>query len=133
MLEQLITSKFESALEEVAGRGGTEASPDGAGALVGDDLAEASNQASVVGYRIQLYPCLDSIRTVSLASMVEYVGKGCLHIDRCETTMGNRAADCAGQSEPRVELETAELCGGRRAGILNDGIELCRACRRWRG
>jgi hypothetical protein len=56
-----------------------------------------------------------------------------LHIDWCEGTVGDGAADSASEGESRVQLQTREL--GWLIGLdsLLDGIELCRARRRWGG
>jgi hypothetical protein len=61
LLEELVTSELQGALEEVAGGGGTEASPDGASTLVGNDFAETADQAIVVGDGVELYPRLDAV------------------------------------------------------------------------
>ena len=60
LLEQLIASELEGALEEISCRGGAEASPDGAGALAGNDLAETADETAVVFYGVELYPGFDS-------------------------------------------------------------------------
>ena len=60
LLEQLIAPELEGALEEVAGRGGTEAGPDGADALAGYHLAETADETAVVFYGVELYPGFDS-------------------------------------------------------------------------
>lgn len=60
LLEQLVSSELEGALEEVTGSGRTETSPDGASTLGGNDLPEATDQARVVGDGVELYPGLDA-------------------------------------------------------------------------
>ena len=67
LLEEFITTKLEGTLKEVTGGGRTETSPDGASTLVGDDLPEATDQTSVVGSGVKLYPGLDAVKIVSLA------------------------------------------------------------------
>ncbi|KAJ8107405.1 hypothetical protein OPT61_g8892 [Boeremia exigua] len=47
LLEELVSSELEGALKEVTSSGGAETSPDGASTLVGDDLAEATDEAGV--------------------------------------------------------------------------------------
>ena len=60
LLEQLIASELEGALEEVSRRGGAKASPDGAGPLAGNDLPETANETAVVFKGVELYPGFDS-------------------------------------------------------------------------
>ena len=67
LLEELVTSELEGTLEEVTGSGGTEAGPDSAHTLIGDGLAEATDQTGVVGDGVKLYPGLDAVAHVSLA------------------------------------------------------------------
>jgi hypothetical protein len=68
LLEQLVTSELEGTLEEVTSSGGTETGPDGTSTLLGDNLAETTDQTGVVGLGVELYPCLDAAKEVSLAS-----------------------------------------------------------------
>lgn len=68
LLEQLITSEFEGPLEEVTSSGGTETGQESAGTLLGDDLAETSNESLVVCDGVQLYSSLDAVNRESLAS-----------------------------------------------------------------
>lgn len=65
LLKELVAAEFEGALEEVAGEGWADTSPDGAEAFVGDDLTEATDQAAVVGDGVELYPGLDAVRDLS--------------------------------------------------------------------
>jgi len=60
LLEELVSTKLEGSLEEVTGGGGTETSPDGASALVGDDLAETTDETGVVGDGVKLDAGLDA-------------------------------------------------------------------------
>jgi hypothetical protein len=60
LLEELVSTELEGTLEEVTGGGGTETSPDGASTLVGDDLAEATDQTGVVGDGVKLDTGLDA-------------------------------------------------------------------------
>ena len=61
LLEEFVTSELESALEEVAGGGGTEACQQRTGALILDDLAEATEHATVIGNRVELYASFDTV------------------------------------------------------------------------
>jgi hypothetical protein len=60
LLEELVSTELEGALEEVAGSRGTEASQESTTTLVGDDLPHATEQALVVGYGVELDPRLDA-------------------------------------------------------------------------
>ena len=60
LLEEFITSKLECALEEVSSGCGTETSQESTGTLIGNDLTEPSNQASVICGGVELYSCLDA-------------------------------------------------------------------------
>ncbi len=62
LLEEFVASKFECALQEVAGRSGTKPSQKGTCALGSDDLTEGSNHALVVGDRVQLNSRLYSMK-----------------------------------------------------------------------
>ena len=68
LLEELVAAEFEGALQEVAGEGWADTSEQGAGAFVGDDLAEAADHAAVVGCRVELDAGFDAARVVSMAS-----------------------------------------------------------------
>lgn len=61
LLEELVTSELESALEEVAGEGRANTSQQRTGTLAGNDLAEATNQTAVVGDGVELNSCLDAV------------------------------------------------------------------------
>lgn len=76
LLEELVSSKLEGTLEEVAGSRGAKASPDGGRALVGDDLLEATDQARVVGDGVELYPGLDAAKSVSFACETSFIDGG---------------------------------------------------------
>lgn len=45
LLPEFVTTELESTLDKVSGKGGSETSQESASALVGDDLAEATNEA----------------------------------------------------------------------------------------
>jgi hypothetical protein len=106
LLEELITTELEGTLEKVTSGGGTETSPDGAGALVGDDLAEATDEAGVVGDGVKLDAGLDDI-------------------DGGKSTVSDGAADGTSESESRVQSNTSG-CGrvdfGSNLGLC--GVEL---------
>lgn len=68
LLEELVSTELEGALEEVTGGGGTETGPDGSGTLVSNDLPKATDEAAVVGYGVELDSRLDAATDVSLAS-----------------------------------------------------------------
>lgn len=61
LLEELVTSELEGALEEVAGEGWSGTGEECAGALFLDDLAEATDEAAVVGEGVELDSGLDDI------------------------------------------------------------------------
>jgi hypothetical protein len=65
LLEELITSELQGALEEVSGGGRTETSPDGASTLVRNDLSEATDEAAVVCCGVELDPRLDAGRKLA--------------------------------------------------------------------
>jgi hypothetical protein len=60
LLEQLVSSELEGALEEVSSSGGAKSGEESAGALVGDDLPEATDHAIVVCDGVELHPRLDA-------------------------------------------------------------------------
>lgn len=62
LLEKLVTTELEGALEEVAGECGSGTGQESASALVGDDLSEAADHATVVGGRVELNAGLDAGR-----------------------------------------------------------------------
>jgi len=57
-----LTSELEGTLEEVTGKGRADTSEESTGTLVGNDLAEATEHATVVGDRVKLDFGLDAIR-----------------------------------------------------------------------
>jgi len=61
LLEELITSELEGALEEVACKGWANTSQESTCALLCDDLTEASDETSVVCGRVELNSGLDDI------------------------------------------------------------------------
>lgn len=62
LLEELVTSELEGALEEVTGKGGAGTGEESASTLVLDDLAEATDQTAVVGDGVELDTSLDAVR-----------------------------------------------------------------------
>lgn len=93
LLEELITSELEGALEEVTGEGGTSTSKESGGTFVLDDLAETTDHAPVVGGRVELDTGLDDV-------------------DGSERAMGDGAADRAGEGEFGVKRDTRRGGGG---------------------
>lgn len=61
-LEELVATELQSTLEEVTGSGRTETSQESASTLVGDNLLEAAEQATVVGDGVELNTGLDAGR-----------------------------------------------------------------------
>jgi hypothetical protein len=61
LLEQLITSELERALEEVSSGSGTEAGQQRAGTLLCDHLSESAEEALVVCDGVELNSCLDAV------------------------------------------------------------------------
>lgn len=55
---------------------------------------------------------------------LEWSRRGDLHIDGGETTVGEGAADSAGEGEAGVELEAAQLGRGSGLGLLLDSVKL---------
>lgn len=60
LLEEFVSTKLERTLEEVTSEGWASASKESASTLLGNDLAETSDQATVVGNRVELNTCLDT-------------------------------------------------------------------------
>jgi len=91
LFKELVTAELESALEEVTGKGRTNASPNSAKALVTNDLTETTDQAAIIGDWVELYPCFDAVwMLVSLRRNLAYRYE-CLHlhIDGSECTVGD--------------------------------------------
>jgi hypothetical protein len=66
LLEELVATELERALEEVAREGWAYTREEGAGAFIGNDLAEAADHAAVVGGGVELDAGLDSIYIVRM-------------------------------------------------------------------
>lgn len=60
LLEELISTELERTLEEVSGKGWASAGKESASTLLGDDLTETSDQATVVGSWVELDASLDA-------------------------------------------------------------------------
>lgn len=60
LLEKLISSKLECALEEITSSSWTETSQQSTGTLLSDNLSESSDQTLVVCGRVELNSCLDA-------------------------------------------------------------------------
>ena len=111
LLEEFITTKFKGTLEEVSSKGWADAGPYGGGSLLGDDFAEAADQAGVVLDGIELDASLDPVADDGSAmrskSKSRRVGRGStawerrlhLHVNWRETAVGERTADGAGEGE----------------------------------
>lgn len=95
LLEEFITSKLEGALEEIAGKGGTNTGQESTCTLVGNDFSEASDQASVVCDGVELDSCFDAtIEGVSgLGLRMSKVQRADVHIDGGQATVGDGTAD----------------------------------------
>lgn len=61
LLEQLVTSELECALEKVTGSSWAETGQKSSSTLILDDLSETSNETFVVCDGIELYSCLDAV------------------------------------------------------------------------
>eukprot|EP00760_Papus_ankaliazontas_P004395 PhM_4_TR11858/c0_g1_i1/m.65910 len=85
-LEELHAAELEPALDEVADGRGAEARGETSHALVGDDLLEATQHTAVVLLRVQLDAGLDDV-------------------DGAQGTVGDRAADAAGEGTLQVVVE----------------------------
>jgi hypothetical protein len=64
LLEELVTTELECALEEVTGEGWADTSEESAGTFFGDDLAKTADEALVVGYWVELDAGLDAVYTL---------------------------------------------------------------------
>ena len=62
LLEELIATELQRTLQEVTGERRASAGEQGAGTFILDDLAEATDQAAVVGDRVELDTGLDSVQ-----------------------------------------------------------------------
>jgi len=90
LLEELVAAKLEGTLEEVADEGRANTGQKGTSTLVLNDLLEAAEHAIVVGLGVELDTSLDDI-------------------NGSQSTVGDGAADGAGEGEAGVELNAAEL------------------------
>lgn len=66
LLEELVSAELECALQEVAGECWACAGQEGAGAFICDDLAEAADEAAVVGYWVELDAGFDAGRGLAI-------------------------------------------------------------------
>ena len=103
LLEQLVTSELERALEEISSGSGTEAGQQRAGTLLCDHLSESAEEALVVCDGVELDSCLDAggrWLSVQKFLVLSRQGRGQLsgrkmpqrrdlHIDGSESTVGN--------------------------------------------
>lgn len=60
-LEELVTTELEGTLQEVTSKGRASTSQESASTLILDDLAETTDQATVVGNRVELDTGLDAV------------------------------------------------------------------------
>lgn len=121
LLEELITTELESTLEEVTGKGRTNTGQKGTSTLVGDNLAETTNQTAVVSDGVELDSCLDAVYKDTLAKKSAAHCRGWyIHIDRSEATVGDGAADGTSKGESGVESKTAQRSSGL-SNLLDDG------------
>ena len=119
LLEELVAAELEGTLEEVTGGRGAEAGQERAGTLLLDDLAEATDEAAVVGDRVELDTGFDAVQrylSVTLlrlfllvADVVLVVRENWrdLHIDGGETSVGDGTADGSGECESRIQVQAA--------------------------
>ena len=136
LLEELVTTELQGTLEEVTGEGRAGTSEESASALVLDDLLEAADETAVVGGRVELDAGLDAVnarvskmRPLRMCLRMESHardgdGRGSLHIDGSETTVGEGAADGTGEGEARVEGDARELLGLSGLDVLLDSVDL---------
>lgn len=101
LLEKLISTELERALQEVACECWASTSEESTGTFVGDDFSEAANQAIVVCDGVELDSCLDAVKAAlvllprnalncCLDPHVQCRGYGVdLHIDGSEATVSN--------------------------------------------
>jgi hypothetical protein len=75
LLEELVATELEGALEEVAGESWAYSGQEGAGALVLDDLAESADHAAVVGCWVELDAGLDAVKVLVSMTMRKSRGK----------------------------------------------------------
>ena len=61
LLEELVSTELQGALEEVTGEGRADTSQEGTSTLILDDLAETTDQTAVVGGGVELDASLDAV------------------------------------------------------------------------
>ena len=66
LFEEFVTTELQCALQEVTGEGRSGSGQKGAGAFILNDLAETTDQAAVVGDRIELDAGLDAVQAVCM-------------------------------------------------------------------
>ena len=146
LLEELVTTKLEGTLEEVTGESWAGTGQKSASTLIGNDLTETTDEATVVGDGVELDlgldatgPCAVSRRvrelitptrptTAAAAVRAQWRTKNRsvrnLHIDGGKTTVGQRTADGTSKGESGVEIETGWVCWVGSSDGLLDGIQL---------
>ncbi len=146
LLEELVASELQGALEEVAGEGRANTGEERTSTLGLDDFPEATDHAIVVGGRVELDAGLDAAemgrvvsrpgghfgvvlawdlglcRAQSPSLDPARSGKGSpageidIHINGGEGTVGDGAADGTGKGESGVETKAAQLRSRRDGG-----------------
>lgn len=113
-LEELVTSELEGTLGEVTSEGRTGTGQESTSTLVLNDLAEGAEHTLVVGGGVQLDLGLDAVQWSVRRSKQRDPGNGSdLHIDGCESTVGDGAADGTGKGETGDEVGAlGALLGG---------------------
>jgi hypothetical protein len=105
LLEELVTTELQGTLEEVTSEGRTNTGEKSGSTLILDNLAEATDETTVVGSGVELDTGLDDI-------------------DGGKTTVGDGTADSTGKGESGVEGEARLLLGGLSLDVLDDGVDL---------
>ena len=153
LLEELVTTELQGALEEVTGEGRTDTGQEGTGTLILDNLAEATDEAAVVGNGVELDTGLDAVfgggsrsarnvwkQAAREAAAVVFALPLCpwqqgkssknVHIDRREGTVRDRAADGTSEGETRVQGEAGRGNRLRGLSLLDDSFNLGGHCER---
>jgi hypothetical protein len=78
LLEELVSAELEGTLEEVTSEGRADTSEKSAGALVLDDLAEATDHTTVVLGRVELHAGLDAVDEVRILYYFDECACDCL-------------------------------------------------------
>jgi hypothetical protein len=114
LLEELVSSELQRALDEVAGDGGAEAGEESTSTLVLDDLAEAADHAPVVGGRVELDARLDAVDGVLDAITLWRVGGTPGHRTRF-VVMSEGAGEKSGKGTGSRSGEDSHVNGSKSA------------------